>query len=85
MRDILNAILAFIGSESLTDDEYGEISGGDLSTDEKRYAALDTVLVSREAVSGIRDRLKYYFMAKGVSVGEVDTSASNIFVGSGIS
>lgn len=87
LRDDLNAILAFIGTESLTDEEFetaeGEIEDEDNA--EEVHTALTNVLDTRELVSTMHDRLNYYFLAQGVSVGSVDTAHSNIFVGSELS
>lgn len=78
----MNAVLAFIQTTSLTDDEFEstglELAGWDQST----YAALSLVLDSREAVSSLQDRLKYTFQAKGVEVTTVVASGkSNIYLG----
>lgn len=84
MRVFLNAILAFIGSESLTDDEYETLSS--LTEEEytvETYTGLKGVLETRESVSGQLKRLKAYFISKGVAI---DTPArdatSQIFLGS---
>jgi hypothetical protein len=42
MRDILNAILAFIGSESLTDDEFDSVDIDDDENNSEVYNALLT-------------------------------------------
>jgi hypothetical protein len=88
MRSILNAILAFIGAESLTDEEFefceGEIEDEDNSSDV--YYALISVLEERESVTDMSARLRYYYLAKGIRFGS-DVEAleagakSNIFVG----
>ena len=83
MRAFLNAILAFIGAESLTDEEF-EYCDEQLSSsayDVATYTALDSVLADRESVSSNRDRLRYYFLARGVAVGELDQGKSNILIG----
>lgn len=85
MRDFLDAILEFIGTTSLTDSEWGTIT---VSTEEYSvdvYTELLAVLDSRESVSDTRDRLRYYFLARGVSVSESDQVSSNIYVGSSLS
>lgn len=83
MRSFLNAILAFIGSESLTDDEFEAI---DLTVEEYSQLVYDTlkaVLESRESVSSQLEKLKLFFLAKGVNVtGSEITPQSQIFVGS---
>jgi hypothetical protein len=85
VREFLNAILAFIGSGSLTDDEWNEI---DLTSQEYSQAVFDVlkaVLESRDAVSSQLDKLKYFFLAKGVEVsGAEPTPTSQIFIGSAL-
>lgn len=86
MRDFLDAILDFIGSESLTDEEFEsiELEGAPAYTKET-YLALRTVLESRENITGQTKRLKLYFIAKGVDISDtptVPTPNSNIFIGS---
>lgn len=85
MRDWLNAILAFIGTSSLTDGEYAGIDTSLLTLNtynQAAYDALATVLDSRDAVSTMQDRLVGFFKAKGVDVAEADTAKSNIYLGS---
>lgn len=82
MRDYLNAILAFIGVESLTDEEFDAIELEDTDNLVDNYNALLGLLESREAISESRTRLQYYFLAKGADVGSDSPSgSSNIFVG----
>ncbi len=82
MRAFLDAVLSFIGATSLTDDEFAVCDGmlEDTSDNLKNYQALDTVLESRESVSSNRDRLRYYYLAKGVEVEELK-GISNILIG----
>lgn len=84
MRDFLDAILAFIESESLTDEEFGTITLDEPEYTKEVYEALKAVLLSRESVSGQGKRLKLYFIAKGVDLNDSDTrpAASQIFIGS---
>lgn len=82
MRDDLNEILAFIGTSSLTDDEWDGLDLDGSSTQVEIYTALLGVLESREAVSETRSRLQYYYQAKGVEVSAPSSGRSNIFVGS---
>jgi hypothetical protein len=69
LRDFLDAILAFIGSESLSDEEF---EGIDLPSPPAyttaTYLALKDVINNREGVSGQAKRLKLYFIAKGVDL-----------------
>lgn len=81
MRAILDAILLFIGAESLTDLEYSSIELDSAGYNEETYAALLGVLDSRESVSSMKERLKYTFLAKGVAVEDPDSAKSNIFIG----
>lgn len=83
MRAFLDAVLSFIGATSLTDIEFEFVEGEqeDTSDQLKNYQTLDSVLDSRESVSSLRDRLRYYYLAKGVAVGELETGKSNILIG----
>jgi hypothetical protein len=78
----LNAIFAFIGTTSLTDDELAiaTSAGASLFYDADTYKGALAVLDSREAVSVVRDRLRYFFLAKGVAVGALPEQ-SNIYFG----
>lgn len=81
IRDFLNAVLAFIGAASLTDEEFDALTIESYGYDSATYEALLSVLDSREAISNDRDRLRYYFLARGVEVAALE-GVSNIFVGS---
>ncbi len=84
MRDFLDAILEFIGSESLTDEEFDAIELEDEEYTTEVYEALKLVLEGRENVSGQAKRLKLYFVAKGVSLDGTTANplpSSNIFIG----
>lgn len=85
LRDFLDEILAFIESESLTDEEFNGLPD-DLTEEyvKDTYLALKTVLENREGVSGQAKRLKLYFIAKGVDLSDTSakTPKSNIFIGS---
>lgn len=82
MRDILNGILSFIASASLSDDEFDALTIESAPITQATYDALDAVLASRDAVSSDRDRLKYYFLSKGVSLTVAVQGSSNVFIGS---
>lgn len=86
MRDFLDAILTFIESESLTDEEFETITlEGSGAYTKETYEALRTIVEARESVSGQSKRLKLFFIAKGVdlsAVGATPTPKSNIFIGS---
>ena len=86
MRTFLNAILSFIGSESLTDEEFDALPEGLTQEYTKDvYDALKTVLQGREGVSGQLTKLKAYFEAKGVDLtAPARDAASQIFVGAAL-
>ncbi len=84
IRSVLNSILAFIGASSLTDDEFDDLSLTLSSPAIEVYTALSEVLEAREAISLIIDRLRYYFLAKGVSVPDADVGKSQIFLGAAL-
>lgn len=84
MRDFLDLILDFIGSESLTDEEYASSADLSLTAEytEEVYDFLRGVLEARENVSEQVDRLSWYFQANGLDVGDdVPSAQSNILVG----
>lgn len=82
LREFLNAILNVIGASSLTDDEYETVDLDGNNFDLDTYEALLSVLNSRELVSNTVDRLRYYFLARGVEISEVDSQdESNILIG----
>ena len=87
MRAFLNAILAFIGSVSLTDDEFDSLPEGLTQTYSKEvYEALKTIVQAREGVSGQLKKLKAYFLAKGVDLSSTPSRDPNsqIFLGTGL-
>ncbi len=82
MRDFIDAILGQIGSASLNDDEFELITIEEQEYTAELYAEVLLVLDSREAVSNTRDRLKFYFQAKGVtSLTTPSVAQSKIFIG----
>jgi len=82
MRDFLDAILAFIVAESLTDDEFDTVTATMPIYDQTSYDDLSRILAARESVSVLQDRLLAYYQAKGVSINPADTGKSDIFLGS---
>lgn len=86
MRDFLNAILEFIQSESLSDDEFDSLELSETTSYTVAvYSALKTILEARDGVSDQIARLRTYFMARGVDVNATPaarTPTSNIFIGS---
>ena len=83
MRDFLDEILAFIGSESLTDEEFNAITlEGEPAYTSDTYDALRLTLEARDNVGGSGERLLQYFQARGVEIATESTiAASNIFLG----
>lgn len=82
MRAFLNGILTFIGSTSLTDDEFDSIDLESAGYDQPTFAALSLILESRESVSDMQNRLKLFFQAKGVTVSDVvPEGKTNIYIG----
>lgn len=66
----------------MTDDEFELITADTQDYTQELYSEVIAVLDSREAVSATRDRVKFYFQAKGVSVEAAAAAASsNIFFG----
>lgn len=81
MRDFLDAILAFIVAESMTDDEFATVESELPIYDQGTYDDLSRILESREAVSTMQERLLAYYTAKGVSINAANTGKSDIFLG----
>ena len=84
MRTFLNNILAFIGTTSLTDEEFDGLTIESAAWDQATYDQLSAVLVAREAVSSMQDRLKYAFQASGVVIAGSPAAVnakSNILIG----
>ncbi len=81
MRVYLDAVLTFIGAESLTDEEFDSIDLEDTDDQVATYNALLVILQGRDLVSDMTTRLQYYYQAKGVQVTAPNNANSNIFVG----
>lgn len=84
MRDWLNSILVFIGTTSLTDEEYDSINFLNLTSGTYNQAAYDqlaAVLKARESVSSLQERLVALFKVKGLDVVPAVTGKSNILIG----
>lgn len=87
MRDWLNGILSFIGSESLTDVEYSSMNVLNITTGEYSQAAYDEltkVLQSRNGISQTQDNLTALFKIKGLGVTPAVVGKSNIFLGASL-
>lgn len=85
MRDFLDAILAFIGAESLTDLEFDGVTVEIPIYDQDTYDALAEILEAREAISSTQERLVAYYKARGVEVTANSTAKTNIFLGADLS
>lgn len=87
LRDFLDDILDFIGSESLSDVEFDGIEDIEPAIVEDyslaTYEALKGVIEAREGVSGQGRKLRAYFQARGLDLdpGLVPTPNSNILIG----
>lgn len=85
MRDFLDSILAFISSESLTDEEFETVDENlNAGYTKEVYLALRAILETRENVSWQLKKLEATFTAKGVNTSDIAayTPTSNIFIGS---
>jgi hypothetical protein len=85
MRDFLNGILTFIGSTSLTDEEFDTVQSTSTVYNQSTYDDLALILQSRESVSTYQDRLISFYKAKGLDVTAASTAKSNILIGSVLS
>lgn len=81
MRDFLDAILAFIVAESMTDEEFATVESELPIYDQGTYDDLARILEGREAVSTLQERLQAYYKAKGVTITAAETGKSDIFLG----
>lgn len=81
MRDFLNAILSLIGATSLTDTEFEGIQSTSIGYNQSTYDDLANVLESREAISDQQERLKFYYLSRGIQITPKDTGKSNIYIG----
>lgn len=81
MREFLDAILAFIVTESLTDEEFATCTATMPIYDQTSYDDLARVLVSRESVSTYQERLLSFYEAKGVDIDPAETGKTDILLG----
>lgn len=84
MRDWLNAIFTFIGTSSLTDQEYNGMNFVDMVAQTYNQAAYDNlsaVLLARESASTMQSRLVGVFKAKGADIKELEIAKTNIYLG----
>ena len=85
MRAWLNAILSFIGSSSLTDEEYNSMNFVNVTEqvyDQASYDELSKILAGRDQVSTMQSRLLGVFQAKGASITAAKVAGSQVFLGS---
>jgi hypothetical protein len=84
-RATIDALFGQIGTSSLTDQEWTDLQENldAVGVNVESYEALLAVLDSRESISEARNRLRYYYLARGVDVGteEESAAASNIYIG----
>lgn len=81
MRDFVDAILIFIGAASLSDSEFASLASSLQIYTVELYTELLAIIDARESVSGTRDRLTCYFLARGVEVSASSPGRSNIYIG----
>ncbi len=82
MRDFLDSILSFIGSESLTDGEFDGVEATIEDYTQEIFNELKAILEARENVSDQLAKLTHYFQAKGIEVMDTEkTPTSQIFIG----
>ena len=81
MRAFFNAILAVLGTSSLTDEEFETCEATVALYNQATYDDLSAVLASRELVTDLQDRLIAYYAAAGFQVVPADTAKSNIYLG----
>lgn len=86
-RGFCDSIFAFIGAESLTDEEFETIDVEEIGYNTETYLALKSILEGRENISDQVKRLNYFFLAKGVTLttsSAVPLPQSQIFIGGGL-
>jgi hypothetical protein len=82
MRSFLDGILAFIGSSSLTDEEFNTVVLTEAVISKEAYLTLKGILENREGISGQVEKLKSFFLAKGIDLYDSPRNPnSNIFIG----
>ncbi len=82
MREFIDAILTSIGAASMNDEEFELITITEATLTKELYTEILLVLDSREAVSSDRDRLAYYFKARGIDIATVAPARkSEILIG----
>lgn len=84
MRAFIDSILAFIDSESLADSEF-EVIDPILapSYSIEVYLSLKSILEVRESVSSQLNKLKSFFILKGLDLDSIPANSptSNLFIG----
>lgn len=81
MRDFLNSILYFIGSESMSDEEFSTVLSTYEVYDQSTYDDLLRIVNVRGSVSNEAERLSGYFTARGANFTPANIGRTNIFMG----
>lgn len=84
MREWLSSVLVFIGSTSLTDNEWDDVNALKVTTnvyDQGSYDELSKVLTSRDSVSNYQEKLIALFKVKGFDAVPAKTGKSDILLG----
>jgi hypothetical protein len=84
MRNEINVILLFIGTSTLTDNEFLSINLSEGYSDKDFYDAILAILTARASDTSTINRLYHYFMAMGVSLEAPNTAKCNIFLGAAL-
>jgi hypothetical protein len=84
VRDFCDEILAFVGAESLTDEEFDSIESTSQTLTALLFDELYEILTARESITDTKTRLYQYFLAAGVDLSEPQSGKSNILLGAGL-
>ena len=84
MRAYLDSILTFIGSATLTTEEWESLDLSETPTDLEVYQSLLVIINDRDLVSTDAERLTLYFQAKGLELTPPSQGKSNIFMGASL-
>ena len=81
MRAFIDAIFDAIVAASLSDGEFATVTQDVQIYSLELYNELLAILDARESISNDRDRLRFYFLSRGVDVPESSNGKSNIYLG----
>lgn len=84
LRTFLNNILKAIGTATLTDEEFDTVTVTEKNYSIETYNDLLAVIDSRQLITTMRDRLRYFFISRGTEIATSSTAKSNIFIGAGL-